>query len=887
MEEHKRAGGETTLPSGLVTFVFTDIEASTRLYRSHPDEVDAIFDLHNEIMRSAWNDGDGYEIHTEGDSFFVAFETTDEAINACLLAQLRLDEAAWPGGAKVRVRIGIHAGLGAPRHGDYMSLAVHQAARVMHAAQGGQILITESTLERSTSRDAACGAFQSVLVGAFRLRDFDEPPQLFRLDHQALTPVDRAPRSAPATGHNLVRSLTSFVGRTFDLTVVHGLVAKRTAVTLVGPGGVGKTRLAIEAAHEQVGKWPDGVWFVELAEVADAELIDEAIANVIGAAASPDVERWHDLQDHIGDKSMLLVIDNIEHHLDVCAARLPTLLRSCPNLAIITTSREPMNVEGEQVYRVAPLDNGGDSTGATETDAEKPTVRLFVDRANSVRRGLRWSDVELALAGEICDLVDGLPLAIEIAAAQLGVQQIEELLQGLRDQSQPLLSRDRTRPARQRTLDGLLDWSHQLLSPAEQAGWLRLAVFGGTFSMDGAIAVVGGDRAGIGQGAELLWALVDKSLVVLDGGSMKSRYRLLGPIRRFALERLVDSGSSTAAASAAAEWLVQRIGPGQLADRRWLNEVELELPNIRSVVEMIAATEPEKAQALMCSVGRFHDARQAFGPGIEELTLAVERLSAPTPARVTLLTTLADLHLRQASTDQAEALLVLARSLAADVGTPAWSHAALERTEGELALRAGDYQQAIALATSTLNDDVGDRGAARLWNLIGLAHHMADQPVEAIAAFANELEIYEALQLDTLVAGAHANVAEQAWQLGDHDRSAFHQQASLRGAIEAGQPVLVAYSMIAAARFDLAAGLHESALSLLVGAEVLLSEAGHELYASDQAEVRTLQIEAEAALGAARASEVSALVVEQDLGTAASHASTALDNALARREITH
>ncbi len=824
------------LPSGMVTFLFTDIEGSTKILKRVPDKAAGIFDRHNEIIRNAIRGCGGHEIGTEGDSFFVAFDDADQAFDACASAQTALVAEPWPEDGVVRVRMGVHSGLAAPRGDNYLALAVHQAARVSAAAHGGQVIISGTALEGAKRQPPG----ETVALGRYRVRDFDEPELLYRLDPPDVPVTDRPIRATPAGGHNLITPQTSFVGRSLDVDLVSASLATNRILNLVGLGGTGKTRLATEVGLRAAADWTDGVWIVELADLADSSLVPMAIADALGLAPTGGLDPWPDVLAWARDKNSLLIIDNIETHLDVCARLLPELIRH-PGIGVMTTSREPLQVGSEVVYRVKSLDLPASSDDPASVRGS-PSVELFVDRARTRQPNFELDDQSARDIALLCRRLDGLPLAIEIAAARVSVMSVNEILDGLHDRFDLLRSTDRDLPERHRTMHNLLSWSYDLLEPAEQIAFRRLAVFGGSFTVDAAVAALADSDLASDDVAELVWALVDKSLVVADLTEHSTRYRLLETVGDFAERLMVDHGdeSSTVRRSAAA--LLERVGPWSTADRAWIGEVSVELANIRSLVDRLGNNEQELAQALVCSLARYHDAVQSFSTGIEELGRAVERFDAPTPTRVAMLTSLADLRLRRAETTEAQALLDTAFQLAGEVGAPTWNDAAVDRTRGELLFRSGASGEAVDVARAALARGLSPLGEARMWNLDGIAHYFDGDYSSAFKAFEHELELYEHLGFEVNVASAHGNLAEAALHLDDVRSAAEHQQACLDLALVIGQPVMLAYSSLVAARMAVDLENWELALRLQASAQSHLATAGHALYPDDQAlldELRT------------------------------------------------
>ena len=898
------------LPSGHVTFVFTDIEGSTKLLKRLPDVAPDLFERHNELVRSAIAEHGGCEVNTEGDAFFVAFDDVDSALACCAHAQRLLAAEPWPGDGMIRVRMGLHSGVAVPRNDDYVAMAVHQAARIVSTAHGGQIVVPAGTLDAS-ARDLPG---TPVRLGRFRVRDFDEPVELMRLDVDGAPVVDRPPRATPFEGHNLVRPPTSFVGREFDIARLLDLIEQRFIVSIVGPGGVGKTRLATEIGLGHAGRWPDGVWMVDLSEISTPSLVASAFAEALGLHPAADADVFDEVLAWAADRSALLIADNVETCLDACADQLPRLA-GLPGIAVVTTSREPLNVPAEVVYRLRPLGGGnlavhgaGSTADGSRADgrtadgaglphpADAAPVRLFVDRARSVRPDFDPT-LHLPAIDELCRRLDGVPLAIEIAAARVTVLTVGEILAGLTDRFGLLRSNERNRPARQRGMFDLLQWSYDLLAADERAAFRRLAVFGGSFTLDAAVAALadperpdsggdtasrrdpasGGDPTSAGDAAstgdravlatedvaELLWALVDKSLVVLDQSFEGTRYRLNESVRAFASEWLDRAGEWPAVAQRYADDLLRRVGPALPFDRRWLSEMWVELPNVRRVIERLAGIDGERAQMLACSLCAFHDVTQGFEAGIAEVSDLTELLTEPTPVRVVLLAWLADLHLRRDDHVAARAPLAAADELNERVGLPVWADIAVDRTRGEIAVRSGDMDEAAAVARRALERaELSSIGRARMWNLLGIVGVSVDDLATAEEAFANELEIYTTLDQETKVAASEGNLAEVGLRSGDLRAASLHQRASLDLALAVGQPVMLAFSSIVAAQIAAREGEWARAVLLQAAGEAALEAAGSPLYEADRAALEHLRAEA------ARHLDPAELAAETDRGAA-------------------
>ncbi len=843
--EPRAAGARRVLPSGFVTFVLTDIEGSTRLLKRLPELAPDLFDRHDEILRSAWLDTGGHEVSTEGDSFFVAFSDTGDAMVACSLAQARLAAEPWPDGEQVRVRMGIHAGIAAQRGDNYIALSIHQAARVSSAAHGGQVLITDTAARRSQPPPDG----RLVPLGRFRLRDFDEPELLFRLDTAGVEPNEQPIRATPAEGHNLVKPATTLMGRDTDVAGITPLLGSGRTITLTGPGGVGKTRLATEIGLAVGADWPDGVWMVELADIGDSALIADTVANAIGARSGDSSTRWDDVIDHLVDRRALVILDNTEHHLEACAGAVIDLITRCDQVGVLSTGREPLKIPGEMTYRVAPLGMPASDDRDQARIEQSAAVQLFCDRARLAQPNFQLDTQSARDVASICARLDGLPLALEIAGARVGVLSLREMLAGLNDRFQLLKSQDRTLPERQRTLEGLLDWSYRLLADDERAALRRLAVFGGSFSIDAASQTVAADEIAAEHVAELVWALVDKSLVVADLTESETRYRLPESLRDYARRLLDQLGETAAAASRLASWALECCGPWMTTDRRWIGRVGTELANIRGLVTLLASTEPEIAQQLALSIGLYHHSLQSFTTAIDELTRATAELPAPTPTRVTLLTSLADLHLRRSDVVAARGLLDSATELQSLVGPPEWADAAVERTRGEIEIRHGNLDAAREIAERSLAGELSEQGKSRMWNLLGIVHYTSGDIRAAATAFQHELDGYTRSGHEAKMASAHGNVAEAAMQLGDPATAAHHQLQCLELAIALGQPIMLAFSCILASRLAGDQGEWNLAVTLQSSADAVLAATGHALYAFDVDDKQAFMESARASLG--------------------------------------
>lgn len=857
------------LPSGIVTFAFTDIEGSTRLLRRLGDRYSDLLDRHLDLMEQAWTSHGGHVIDTAGDGVFVAFQDPDAAANACADAQRSLCAEPWPPDGEIRVRMGLHTGLAAPHGHDYRALAVHQAARVMSAAHGRQVLLTASTMDRLSQLDAT-----TVLpLGRYRVRDFEAPIRLFQLAGEGLPTDFPSVRATPADGHNLVLPPTSFHGRDGEVVAVIARLGAGRLVTLVGPGGVGKTRMATEIGLRVADAWPDGAWLVDLAPIEEPGLIAPAVAAALGVPGRGD-DRWTEVIEHLAERQALLIFDNCERLSADCGRLLEDLLSRCSACGALATSRAPLASLREHLWRLGPLDLPGGEA------APSPAVSLFVDRAKAVRPDFDPDELVLPVIHAICQKLDGLPLALELAAARLAVISPEELLEGLRDRFQLLRSQNPAVPERQRTLDALLEWSDRLLGPSERICLRRLAVFGASFSIEAATAAVSSADVDAYGVPELVWSLVDKSLVVADLTANATRYRLFESVREFARRRLDEHEETEGAAVRLASWYTERVGPTRRHSRRWTSDVGLEIDNLRALVPLVASPSAVLAQELAFTVARHLDAVQSFREAIAELERHIAVLGAPSSAAVSLRTTLADLNLRIGDVHAAKEALADAEALLHDVGSlPVWDDVAIERTRGDLACRSGDYVTALEGATRALAGDLSDAGQARMCSQLGIAAMSLGDIGAAESAFERELDAWRRIGNRVSEASALGNLAEVALRRDVPSVAARHQRAALALALELGAPAMVGISLIVAARLVAAERRWQEATTLHSQAESILDATGLVLYEDDQRLSDAMLDEARHHLGADGYGSARAAGSALDLPTAAAMADHVLAEA--------
>ncbi|HTS96692.1 MAG TPA: adenylate/guanylate cyclase domain-containing protein, partial [Streptosporangiaceae bacterium] len=538
-----------------LTFLFTDIEGSTVLLRRLGQDTyaRALAD-HNSIIRSALAAHDGEELNVLGDGFFAVFPSPRVCVSAVLEMQRGLDAHAWPAGERVRVRMGVHTGEAAETDAGLVGLDVNRAARVAEVAYGGQVLLSEAAA--ALAADSLPPGVGLSDLGIHRLKDLGRPERIFQLQAPGLQAEFPPLRSLanPALPNNLPAQLATFIGREQELSDVRALVDSSRLVTLTGAGGAGKTRLSLQVAAGLLDRCGDGVWLVELAAVTDEDAVAPAIAAALGIAREPGRPVLDVLLDALAPQDAVIVLDNCEHLIGACAKTADAILRRCPRVHLIVTSREPLGIGGEIIYRVPSLSlPGPGDVGSAGGLGSSDAVALLLERARQQGTELALDEQTAPLVVSICRRLDGMPLAIELAAARLRTLSLGSLRDRLDQRFRLLTGGSRTVLERQQTLEATVDWSYSLLNEAERLLLRRLSVFAESFDLDAAEAVCGFGEIEAAGVTGLLGSLVDKSLVQAEPAGGAVRYRLLETIREFAAQRLTEPGDGAAGEGAAGE----------------------------------------------------------------------------------------------------------------------------------------------------------------------------------------------------------------------------------------------------------------------------------------------------------------------------------------------
>ena len=577
------------LPTGTVTFLFTDIEGSAQRWEQHRDAMSAAAARHEHLLTAAMRQHGGYVFKSVGDAFCVAFARANDAIAAALDAQRELSTADFSDVNGLRIRMALHSGVADERENDYFGPTVNRVARLMSIGHGGQVLIS-SAVQRLVGANLPGGA-SLIDLGLRRLKDLSQPEHVWQLDAQGL-PSDFPPlNSLEERPNNLPLQLTPLIGREHDLVDAKALLDKHRLVTITGSGGVGKTRVALQLGADLIDHFRDGVWFADLAPITDPELVPSVVASAMGMRQAGGRALDESISEWLRSKQLLLIIDNCEHLLDSTAQLVDSIHRNAPSVCVIATSRQPLGITGEVAHRLPSLAVPEMSAGLRAEEAMRyGAIAVFVDRATVVGTSFVLTDDNSPIVADICRHLDGIPLAIELAAARVKVLSISNLAQRLSERFKILTTASRSAVPRQKTLAALIDWSYNLLAPEEQALFRRIGIFAGGFSLDAITAMCCGEGVDEFEGLDLLSSLADKSLVVADVTATKARYRLLESTRAYALEKLASAGERDRLARRQAEYfrdLAQAAGTsfGKGSTLAWLARVELELDNYRSALE--------------------------------------------------------------------------------------------------------------------------------------------------------------------------------------------------------------------------------------------------------------------------------------------------------------
>ncbi len=807
----------SSLPTGTVTFLFTDIEGSTRLLHRLGDEYAALLEEYHTLLRTIASGHGGQEVDATGDGMFFAFARARDGVIAAVEIQRAIAGRKWPGDVDLKVRVGLHTGEPARAQTGYVGMDVHRAARICSAGHGGQIILSEA-VQVLLEHNLAPGISLRDL-GSHRLKDLAKPIRLFQVLAGGLAAEFPSLRSLNVRRHNLPLQLTSFVGREREIREVKALLGGTRLLTLTGVGGVGKTRMALQVAADVLDEFPDGVWVVELGRISNPALIPHSVASAVGAleeqGGRPLTET---LIDFLRPQTVLVILDNCEHLLTDCANLALGLLRACRSLRIIATSREPLGVPGELTYRVSSL--------ALPEGAEphSEAVRLFIDRASSSRPGFELRNGSLTAVAEICRHLDGIPLAIELAAARVKVLAPEQIAARLVDRFRLLTVGTRTSLPQHQTLRAVMDWSYHLLSEGEQVLLRRLAVFAGSFPLEAAESSCAGGGVGEQDVFELLTRLVDKSLVVTEEHPGTVRYRLLETVREYGREKLRDAGEFATIHARHRDWylaLAERAAPEILSgpqQREWLDRVDVEHDNLRAALEW-SHEAPDGAEPMLRLAGAlwwYWFTRGFWTEAREWLVRALDRQeSASAQVRSRALVGLAFILWVHGEPNRTAALAEESLTLSEASGD-AWGTAAALLALGIVASEGGAMPRAVQVLErsltlfQTLQHPVGI-AISQLYLGYAVAGH---DYARAVHLFENSHALLRRIGDRRSLAVVVGTLGDAAWLQGDYGRAVeLYEECGALGR-ELGYRERIAYSLLGLGGVASARGEYEAAIAL-------------------------------------------------------------------------
>ncbi len=777
-----------SLPTGTVTFLFTDVEGSTKLWERSPEAMRRALSRHDEILRRVTEERDGYVFKTVGDAFCCAFPTAPAALEAALEAQRALFAEEWGFKGGVRVRMALHTGAAEERDGDYFGPPVNRVARLLSAGHGGQVLLSLSTHEMV--RDGLPAGAVLKDLGEHRLKDLFRPERVFQLMAPGL-PAELPPlRTLKGRPNNLPIQPTPLVGREREIEEVTERVRGEGArlLTLTGPGGTGKTRLALQAAADLLEQFDDGVFFVALATITDPELVSSAIAGPLGVKESAEQSLEKSLEAYLREKELLLVLDNFEQVLEG-AHLVGDLLGSCPKLKVLATSRIPLRLYGEREYPVPPLESPDPvRLPPLERLTQYEAVRLFVERARAVKPDFEVTNDNAPAVAEICARLDGLPLAIELAAARVRMLSSQKMLQRLSNRLKLLKGGSRNLPARQQTLRGAIDWSYDLLDEDDKTLFGRLSVFSGGRTLEEVEEVC--DPEGELDALDGVESLLEKSLLRQEeaaGG--EPRLVMLETVHEYARERLEESGEIEEIKRAHAEYFLALAEEAEAELRgpeaaKWLERLEVEHDNMRAALTW--ALEREKVELglrLAAALYQFWWSRGYYGEGRRWLEEALAKDGRAPAARIKALTAVGRLADDQDDFDRAVAAAEEGlRLINAEAEIQRGAAAPFLRLLGIVAYVRKDYERAAQQLRDSLalSREVGDKQqvAASLHQLGNVSSDRGHYQ-QAKEFYEEALALTRKLSNKSAIATLLVSVGAESLLQGDYERGAtLNQEAA-------------------------------------------------------------------------------------------------------------
>jgi predicted ATPase/DNA-binding SARP family transcriptional activator/class 3 adenylate cyclase len=726
--------GNAHLPTGTVTFLRTEIEGPTRLLEHLGEDLYVqLLAEHRRMVREVIAAGHGVEVSSDAGSFFIVFQEAIDAVAVSLAVQVAIGSISWPNDATVRVRMGLHTGAG--RHGgeNYAGLAVHLAAQVCSAAHGGQVVVSERT--RNAADEGLTDGVTWLALGRHRLGDLGEPVELFQLLHQELEASFPPLRSLEQVAHNLPVQLSSFLGRTEELVLGAKLLAATRLLSLIGPGGIGKTRLAYQLAADKLDEFSDGVWVAELAALSTPDLVAATLLTALGLRDEPGRSATETIVAHLKDRQTLVVLDNCEHLIEAASALASNLLAGCKRLRVLATAREPLRVSGESVWTLEPLG----LPDARESDlvvlASSDAVRLFYERAADARVGFALSSENAPAVTAICSRLEGIPLAIELAAARVRTLTLVQIAKRLEESFDLLSKGSRGAGTRQASVQATISWSHDLLSATEQILFRRLSVFVGGFTLEASEGICSGDGLEASEVIDALDGLIDKSLVALgEERAGQGRYRMLETIRAYAAERLGAAGEVPSLGYRHASFYAQLAREcAEMGDTASsLDRLEADHPNLlAAIVHLANSDRPLEHGQLSADLASFWDLHGHWQLASRELPRYLARPDRDPALSGRCADVLASISLRLGNYDEARARFTETIDIARELGDRHLESRSVGGL-GVISHERGDYSDARACLEKALAIavELGDPHLMNRWvgGLGTIAGHVKDFP---------------------------------------------------------------------------------------------------------------------------------------------------------------
>ncbi|MBK6774067.1 MAG: tetratricopeptide repeat protein [Ignavibacteria bacterium] len=795
-------------PTGTVTFLFTDIEGSTKLSQNFPETLPEALDKHHSILTEAVESNNGFVFKIIGDAFCCAFQNTEDAVKAAVDAQIKLNSEEWKD-AVIKVRMGIHIGNAEWNGTDYMGyITLARSSRVMSAANGGQILISDKAYEvvnknkYDTNQEIRIehGIISFRDLGERRLKDLIQPVKLYQVISDNLLSDFPPLKTLDARPNNLPIQLSSFIGREKEMKIAKNLLKQSPLLTLIGTGGAGKTRLALQTAADLIDDFTNGVWFVDLAAINDKYLLPQVFLTSLGIAEVAAITPEETLKEYLADKNVLIILDNCEHLIHNCAELTEKLLSSCSGLKIIATSREALNCSGEQTYSIPPLTNPDlNSKVSPEQLIQYESVRLFIERALSVNPNFRVNNDNARALAEICSRLDGIPLAIELAAARIKVLSVEKIYERLSDRFNLLTSGKRTSLPRQQTLKAMIDWSYDLLTENEKNLWSRVSAFTGGWTLEAAEEICSDETISKDVIFDLMNQLTEKSIIIYD--VTKDRYRILESMKQYGIEKLSDENEIFIKHLNYFLELSIKAEP-ELKNKKtilWLNKIESDYNNIISAIEWsVNNGNIEKGAVISNTLGRYWNREGLYSTGISLIEIILE--SSGTLSKLSkgnMLYWIGSCKMSVGDYEQSKKYLEESLEIYKETGDKNGIALSVQCL-GTVADSQGDYEPARKYFEEclTIKKEIGDKSgtASSILSLGNVASNQGEFE-QAKKYYKESLEIFKEIGSKYGIALSITNLGILALYQGDNEQAKKYLEESLTKLKEIGNKKGMAHSI--------------------------------------------------------------------------------------------